>query len=85
MVIFRSIAVWNLIEHDFWHPNWQQNEKRLIPSQVVTPNIECIKTNICDIGAVVAIKSIYTNIDVDLLNGYNPTQVSQFTKLWFFF
>lgn len=73
---FRSLSVWNIMEEDFWHPNWHE-QRRYVPSQVVTPNVEHLKINDCDFGAVVAIKGMYTNVDVDLLNGYNPKQVSR--------
>lgn len=68
----RSLAVWKFVEEIFWHPKWCESERRYAPSQVVTPNIDQ-KSN--DFGKVVAVQSVYTNVDIELMNGYNPTQV----------
>lgn len=73
-----SLAVWNLTEELFWHPRWNGGERRYAASQIVTPMLDNVNGGRCDYGKVVAVRCLYTNVDADLLNGYNPIQASIF-------
>lgn len=73
-----SIAIWDYIEANYWHPLLAMNGtiKRFVPCQIVTPVVEkSAAPGIGDMGQIVAIRSLYLSIDVELLNGYNPKQV----------
>lgn len=73
-----SLAVWNYVESQYWHPSLDNANKRFVPSQIVTPILENSSNLInSDVGKVVAIRSLYVTIDFDLLNGYNPKQVNK--------
>lgn len=62
--------------------------KRLVPSQVVMP-VEIVGNaaalDVDDIGRVVAIRSLHTGTDVELLSGYNPKQVLHTTIIILYF
>lgn len=76
---YSSIAIWDYVEAKSWHPSLSAEDgaiKRIVPTQIVTPVAENTDGHIVDdIGHVVAIRSLYAGIDVELLNGYNPKQV----------
>lgn len=81
--ICSSIAIWDYSEAKYWHPPLLITDtiKRFVPSQVVTPVVEHSTTaGVADIGQLVAIRSLYAAIDVELLNGYNSKQVITHTK-----
>lgn len=81
--LHRSVALWDLIEEHYWHPKCDDGERRYTPSEIVTPMVADAATNHnkrFDHGKIVAIRCVYTNVDADLLDGYNPIQVRDFNQ-----
>lgn len=72
---YRSIAVWDYSESKYWHPNLGDVIKRFVPSQITTPTFDR-PNELNDFGRCVAIKGLPIATDTELLNGYNPKQVS---------
>lgn len=73
--LFRTIAVWDYSESKYWQPYLGSNQKRFVPSEIVAPNLQDIEKDAKDLGKVVSIKSLYSKIDVELLDGYNTKEV----------
>lgn len=73
--LIRSIAIWDYSESKYWHPNLNGEIKRFVPSQITTPTFD--GKDITDFGRCVSIRGLPISADTELLNGYNPKQVSQ--------
>lgn len=75
-----SLALWNIKEAQYWHPKLNEKTKRLTPSQLVTSTLPDAEPQSQDIGKVVSIRSIYSNVDAELLDGYNTKQVCELSS-----
>lgn len=70
----RTIAVWDISEAKYWHPNMSKNIKRYVPSQITSLTFENKSTD--DFGRCIDIRSLTSSTDVELVNLSNPIQVS---------